>query len=147
MKTHRNNLFNSPFETSLRILLLLSVNDNKYYSLEKILCIDFITCYSEDYGFNHHNLHGINHYKLSEISNRRKLIQTSIKDLVVKGLITPIINNGYIFAISKQGENYINSLTSTYSREYKEIALDVINKYGKEDDENVLTLIRSKTIK
>ena len=139
-------LFNSPFEVSLRILLLLSTNNNNCFTMEKILYLDFITCYCEDYGLEHPNLHGINNYKLSEIANRRKLVHEAIKGLVVKGLITPIVKKGYSFNITSEGENYINSLTSSYSKEYKAIAIDAINKYGKESDENILSLIRSKEV-
>lgn len=140
MKT-KNKLFNSVQEMSLRVLLLLSKNNDSYYSLEKIVSIDFITCYSADFKIPYPNLHGINKFKFGEIANRRMLVKNSIKYLTIRGLIEIKIENGYKFRISQLGYTYVNLLESPYSIKYREIAESAINKYGKDSDENILKLV------
>ena len=56
-------LFNSTFEMELRILLLLLENGGKQYTVDRIVAIDFITCYSSDFSLPYGNLHGENSYK------------------------------------------------------------------------------------
>lgn len=136
-----NMLFNSPFEMSIRVLLLLSEIDD-YMSADKIMALDFIICYSNDYGLLFSNLHGINQYKLSEIANRRKLVYESIKILVTKGMIKVKIEKGYLFSITTTGKEFIDSLESSYSKEYRKISATVIDKYGSESEDSILNVIR-----
>lgn len=42
-------LFNSTFEMELRILLLLAESKGSQYTVDRILALDFITCYSADF--------------------------------------------------------------------------------------------------
>lgn len=127
---------------AVRILLLLGISNN-YLSADKILCLDFIICYPEDYGFKFDNLHGINMYKLSEIANRRKLVHNSIKSLVTKGMIQAKVDKGYIFCITTCGKKFVDSLTSEYSKEYRKIGMAIIEKYGSEDEESLLKILHS----
>jgi hypothetical protein len=137
-----NKLFNSPFEMMLRVLLLLSQDKNKYNSLDRIVLLDFISCYAADFKLPYPNLHGANNYKFGEIANRRKLVQEAIKLLVTRGLVEANIDNGYKFSIAPCGLTYVKTLKSSYAKEYRTISKAVIKKYMKESDENILNLVR-----
>lgn len=52
-----NNLFNSSFEMQLHILILLSIAYGKAYSTDKIVGLDFISCYSANFSIPYGNLH------------------------------------------------------------------------------------------
>ena len=143
MNNQKKALFNSRFEMAVRILLLLDLAD-EYLSADKILSLDFIICYSNDYGFETSNLHGINMYKLSEMANRRKLVYNSIRSLVTKGMIQAKVDKGYTFCITASGIKFVDSLTSEYSKEYREIGMSIIKKYGGESEENLLKLLHSR---
>ncbi|NJE40357.1 hypothetical protein E0K99_03340 [Faecalicoccus pleomorphus] len=142
INSQKKILFNSPFEMAVRILLLLGISGN-YLSADKILSLDFIICYSKDYGFEFANLHGVNMYKLSEIANRRKLVHNSIKSLVTKGMIQAKVDKGYTFCITPSGKKFVDSLTSEYSSEYRKIGMAIIEKYGSEDEESLLKILHS----
>lgn len=137
-----NSLFNSTFEMSLRILLLLSSDEDKYYSAEKVMILDFINCYSADYNLPYPNLHGKNKYKFGELANRRNLTYESIRSLVTKGLIKVEVDNGYKFSITDIGKKYVGLMESDYAEEYKKIALASIKKYGEESDGSLLNIVR-----
>lgn len=137
-----NNLFNSPFEMMLRVLLLLSQDKENYYSVDRIVLLDFISCYAADFQLPYSNLHGTNNYKFGEIASRRQLVQEAVKLLVTRGLIDVKVEKGYWFSISDLGFNYANKLESSYATEYREIFRSAIKKYRKESDENILNLVR-----
>ena len=105
-------LFNSPFEMELRILLLLSENGGASYSVDRIVALDFISCYASDFNLPFSNLHGHNNYKYGEISNRRMLVQEAVKSLVTKGLIEVEVNKGYLFSVTENGKKYAYKMKS-----------------------------------
>ena len=140
-------LFNSPFEMELRTLLLLSADTKNAYSIDRIVSLDFIVCYAADFNLPYGNLHGQNNYKYGEISNRRLLVQTAIKTLVTKGLVNVLIERGYLFSISEQGQKYIRKLKDSYAVEYKRIAKAVVKKYRKDSDEDILASIQSFSLR
>lgn len=139
-------LFNSTFEMELRILLLLLESNGVQYTVDRIVSLDFITCYSADFSLPYGNLHGENSYKFGEMSNRRMLTQNAVKQLVTKGFIVVSIDKGYYFSISERGKAYARKLKSAYAKEYKMIVKAVIRKYRKDSDEDILAEIQSYSI-
>lgn len=139
-------LFNSTFEMELRILLLLLESNDEQYTVDRIVALDFITCYSADFSLPYGNLHGENYYKFGEMSNRRILTQEAVKQLVTKGFVAVAVDKGYYFSISEQGQKYAKKLKSAYAKDYKTIAKAVVKKYRKDSDEGILAEIQSHSI-
>ena len=81
-------LFNSSFELSLRILLLLSISEDEGMTIDGVLAYDFITIYNRYFGLSETSLHGENDFGFSEFANRRDLIKEALKVLVLDGMIT-----------------------------------------------------------
>lgn len=142
----KNELFNSVFEAELRCLLLLSAK-KQTISLDRIVALDFVTCYSEEFQFPFANLHGENDYMYSEVASRRLLMRDAVKSLVTQGMIDVSIDNGYLFSISNRGKSYIKKLESEYSSEYKEIAEDVIKTYKKKTDLELEMMIQNNALR
>lgn len=141
-----NILFNSTFEMELRIIALLSVNNRTAYSLDRILALDFISCYAEKFDFDFNNLHGNGQYLFGEISNRRLLMQEAIKNLVVRGLVYAKVDRGYFYQIEDIGEKYIASFEDAYSQEYLSIATNVNQEYYDCSDEELMEMIENKSL-
>lgn len=131
----------------LRILLLLSTGRKRYYSIERIVALDFIICYAECFQFPYENLHGDNNYMYGELSNRRWLVTEAIKELVIKGLAEIVTDNGYQFCVSAIGKRYAKSFESTYAIEYQKIAEDVIKAFSKETDKNLDASIQENAMR
>lgn len=85
----KNKLFNSPFEMSLRMMLLLAAAPKEKFTIDRIIGLDFISCYAADFGMPYANLHGDNGYRYGEIVGRRLLVQEAVKELVTQGLVAP----------------------------------------------------------
>ena len=59
-------LFNSSYEMELRLTVLLASNKGQMFSLDRMVSLDFISCYARKFGLPYMNLHGENHYMYSE---------------------------------------------------------------------------------
>ena len=117
-----NNLFNSTFETSLRILIVLNEYQDDHISADKIAAIDFISIYGSEFKISATNLHGDNLFKFSELTSRRTLVQQGVKRLVLQNLISVLPSEeGFTYRINKNGRKYINSFESNYAHTYKEM--------------------------
>lgn len=116
------DIFNSTFEVSLRILIVLNVTKTSL-SIDRISALDFIIIYGKDFGVSEYNLHGDNNYRFSEYALKRKIISESLKNLVLMGYILPCCNkSGFTYSISKSGISFCQSLNDDYAENYAIIA-------------------------
>ena len=118
----KTKIFNTEFEVSMRLLLLL-YSTNTGLDEEKILYLDFFTIYAKNYKLGDDNINGDSKYMLNELTAQRRLIKESIKVLVLEGLID--VNNtkeGFIYKINNKGKSFCESMTSDYSKKYKKQA-------------------------
>lgn len=141
-----SNIFNSAFEASLRVLLILNEYEGLSLTADKIAIADFISVYGASFGIADTNLHGNNIFKFSEFATRRHLIQQAIKLLFIKGLIIVDFNkDGFTYRITNSGISYCNSLESDYANSFRILVnesrayitgnsekdlLNIINKYS-----------------
>ena len=79
-----DRLFNSTFENSLRLLILLDEYDMPQ-TLDMLYAVDFMTIYSKPFGLSEKNLNGDNDLKFSEFASQRDLVKEALKELVLNG--------------------------------------------------------------
>lgn len=113
-----NKLFNTPFENSLRILILLSFFKDSL-TVDKITAWDFIAVNGKSFGLTDIDLHGENSFTICEYTARREQITIAIKELVLRGLITIEESyNGFRYKISILGENIVEQFQTNYAEDY-----------------------------
>lgn len=113
------NIFNTDFELSLRVLLLLDIYDS-YLSQDVIRDLDLLATYGKEFGISDINLHGDNSYSFSEMASRHNIIKNAIKKLVTDGLVlVKATSTGFGYKISLKGKEYVTSMTSDYVIEYQ----------------------------
>ena len=118
------NVFNTPFEMSLRILIILYAAQSKL-SIDRITALDFISIYGRDFGVSEYNLHGNNSYRFSEYAIKREIASQAIKELVLRNYITPYCyKSGFGYNISSSGISFCETL----SDEYAECFTNVVKK-------------------
>lgn len=116
-----NNVFNTSFEVSLRILIILNTVQTRL-SIDRITALDFIAVYGKDFGVSEYNLHGDNDYKFSEYTSKREIVSHAIKELVLRGYTIPHCNkSGFNYCISKDGVAFCESLNDIYAEDFTEI--------------------------
>ena len=100
-----NRLFNTVFENSLRMLLLLNLYEMPQ-TLDMLYAVDFMTQYGKTFGITNEELNGSNPFKFSEFTGRRDLVKESLRQLVLKGLVQPVeTSKGMSYVISSEGVN------------------------------------------
>ena len=143
-----NKVFNTEFEISMRLLLILALSEKKKLTFDSLVIADFISNYSKEFGLSHSNLHGENEFSFSEFSTRRKLVQDSIKQLVLENMAkVSYSNDGFLYSITERGFSLSNSLTSDYATEYKLYAKKAIIYMGTKGEKELLNLINLKAYK
>ena len=126
-----NNLFNTPFETGLRILLALYSMYPQAATLDRLTAYDFIAVYGKDFGVTENNLNGINSFNFSELSTRRSICSKGIKEFALDGLIdVQQSKTGFKYKISKAGKVYVEALNSDYAKQYITSVSTVNQIYG-----------------
>lgn len=121
-----DRLFNSTFENSLRLLILLDEYEMPQ-TLDMLYAVDFMTLYGVPFGVSNHNLQGDNDLKFSEFASQRELVKEALKELVLNGTAEAVgYKDGLSYVITTEGEDYCESLISEYACEYRKIARDVV---------------------
>lgn len=142
-----NKLFNTPFELSLHVVLLLDVADTGL-TLDRIAAYDFIAIYCEDFGVADRSLNGENGFAFSEISARRNLTKAAIKDLVVDGLVVATDDEtGILYLVSDSGRKMSQGFQSEYAERYKELMRLVVEKYKDISDVQLFNEINRQSTK
>lgn len=112
----------STFEQAIRYLLLMYTVDGSL-SEDRINCLDFITTYEADFGIGSSNLHGNSGYRFGEFTSRTFTAKKALLELARRGLIhIEPTNQGCVYGITNNGNDFINDLSSSYVSMYVEIA-------------------------
>ena len=139
------NIWNSPFEISLRALLLLAHGDGNPKTVDMLVLLDTIAIYGNDFGISDENLHGDIDFALDEFDSRRELMKTAIRDLVLRGLVTPIKDTGgFRYKISLDGSVYCRRLSSDYAVEYRQMAIAVKRLVESQSEREIFAMINSE---
>lgn len=139
-------IFNTPFEISLRILLIINTVKSKL-STERIAALDFIATYGKDFGVSEYNLHGDNSFRFSEYTIKREIICKSIKELVLKGYIVPHYGkNGFSYSISKNGVSFCENLNDDYAEKFTTNVNKAKIVYQKYSDRKLVNCINEYAI-
>lgn len=142
-----NNLFNTPFEISLRTLLLLETTGKHLETADMLAAADFITVYGRDFGISDVNLHGENNYKFSEFTLRRELIKKAIKLLVKIGLINvSTTDSGFSYSINQRGADYCARFTNDYADSYSRLSKHSREYIAGKSEREILALINRQAV-
>ena len=100
-----NEIFNSSFETGLRVLLILSSIHPKAATIDRIAAYDFITIYGKDFGISESNLHGDSKFNFSELAYKRASCNKGTKEFILNGLISiNYTEEGFTYFLNEKGE-------------------------------------------
>ena len=142
MRTDR--VFNTAFETSLRILLLLDVSDIDLDE-QTIRAADFIATYGKEFELSDDSPNGDNPYMYCELAARKSLTNEAMKLLVLDGFVLPsVTESGFLYRITLRGHRYASSLESRYAEEYQRAASSALGLIEARGIASVFAVIREK---
>lgn len=133
-----DRLFNSTFENSNRLMILLDECDMPK-TLDWLYIVDFMAVYSATFGINDQNLNGNNSYQFSEFASHRENIKEALKNLVLTGTAQAVgYNSGISYIVTPEGEEFCKSLSGVYAREYRENVRMVIKTIGEKSERTLI---------
>lgn len=140
----KNKVFNTPFETMLRILLLADVLGEPA-NIDRFAALDFICIYGKQCRVLDKNLHGNNELSFSEFTTKRTKVAEAIKLSVRNDFLTvENTQKGFEYSINNRGEQIVGRLASSYARSYQIGARIVNRKFHGLTDQELLQYISDK---
>ena len=114
-----SSVFNSVYETSMRLVLLLFAFDAPLSS-EELFVFDFVATYGKEFGLTDVSLNGDSEFTLSKATLRRKRVMESISYLVRNGYITLIAGkNETKYELTERGNEFYKKISQAgYSEKY-----------------------------
>jgi len=142
-----NKIFNTPFETGLRLLLILHTTDSSGMSIDRLAVFDFMTLYGKDFNISDFNLNGVNGFNFSELPTRREMCVQGIKEFALDGLVdVKQTETGFNYKISQNGKKYVEMLNSDYAKQYILSLQSVLDTFGSESDVALVKEINNRAV-
>ncbi|MDR0696111.1 MAG: hypothetical protein LBF68_01015 [Christensenellaceae bacterium] len=140
-----SKLFNTIFENSLRVLLLLSITPKTSKNVDMISALDFIAIYNKTLGIGGQDLHGENPFAFSEYTTRREIISEAIKELVLRSLVSiEHCDSGFCYTITQNGKQAIQSIDNDYADEYLVAVSNAISFAKNKNEQQLIAFINQK---
>jgi len=140
-------VFNSTFEVSLRLLLLLSVSGDVGLSVDRIAMYDFVTIYSKYFGLSDRVLHGENEFGFSEIASRRNKTQAALKEMILGGFVQVVRSEaGYKYCLSENGKKVASNMVSEYASAYRKMAEQTVKRFRNNSETEMLDVISKASV-
>jgi hypothetical protein len=127
-------LFNSPLESGLRTLVLLTHAYPKSYDLQRLISLDYLIIHSEDAGGST-SVHPPTPLRSGELLVKRKLIEKGILLMLSRKLITrQLTKKGIYYKANDASSAFLDSLKSEYVWALRDVVDWVIENYGDKTD-------------
>lgn len=142
-----SSVFNSPFETGLRIILILNYVYPESCSIEKLTAYDFITLYGSDFGISPDNLQNDNLFRYSELTTKRENIKKSLRSFTAEGYVAVRSTvSGFSYIITKVGQDFCKELNNGYATTYSNYLSEAVSKYSQLTERKLMQLIFDKSL-
>lgn len=114
-----SSVFNSVYETGMRLVLLLFAFDAPLSS-EELFVFDFVATYGKEFGLTDVSLNGDSEFTLSKATLRRKRVMESISYLVRNGYVAPMVTESNTkYALTERGNEFHGKISQTgYAEKY-----------------------------
>ncbi len=131
-----DSLYNTKVELGLRCLFILKVLYPNFCSMDRLLYLDYLSLYIEDFKENAFNLHPKYPFQSIEVFDKIQVLKKSLLELAIKGLIDVEANEGLCYKGNGNTLWLVDSIQNTYSEHLtKNIQLVVQETEFKTDKE------------
>lgn len=141
-----DRLFNTEAELGLRSLFILKAIYPNFCSIDRLLYLDYLSLYIEDFKEDAINLHPKYPFQSIEVLEKRLVLKKSILELALKGLIDVETNDGLCYGCNGSTLWLIDSIQNDYSKHLvKNIQLIIQETETKTDKELKDIIFSQKT--
>lgn len=133
-------IFNTPFEISMRALIIISVSNG--LTLDRINAYDFLATYGKQYGISDFDLNGDCEASQMQVDIRRQLTRGALKELVLKRYIyVQNLKKGFLYKPTNIGCVVVSQMESDYAKEFKRNAIAISKRFSNIKESEIIRLI------
>lgn len=141
-------VFNSPIEVGIRVLVLLESSTNIGHSLQRLCVYDYILLHAGDIDLSQSNIHPLHPYRSSEYPIKHQIIENAIYMLICRRLINVFADDhGITYGSNARTKWFLDALESEYINKLKRTADWIDAKFSESTDEELSILIKQKITK
>jgi hypothetical protein len=142
--TLRPRIFNTPFETGLRSVVILTAAYPDALGLTRLVIFDHLIVHSEDVG-GPPSMHPKDRSRAAEILVRRRLVDSGLALMQTRGLVERFLTSeGFRYRAGDEAGSFVDMLSSTYMQALKERAIWLIDQIQPMSDENLSGLVQTR---
>lgn len=140
----RTRVFNTPFETGLRSVVILTAAYPESLGLNRLVVFDHLVVHTEDVG-GPDSMHPRDRSRAAEILVRRGLVQSGLSLMQTRGLVERLVTTqGFRYRAGEQSGLFVDTLSSEYMVALKERAGWLIAAIQPMSDEELAKLVQSR---
>ncbi|MTK13392.1 MAG: hypothetical protein F8N39_15305 [Clostridiaceae bacterium] len=139
-----HRFYNTKVELGLRCLFILKALYPNFCSLEKLLYLDYLSLYIEDFKEEATNLHPKYPFQSIEVLEKRQVLKKSILELALKGLIDVETNEGLCYRGNVNTLWLIDGIQDNYSKHLMQNIQLIVQETEFKTDEELKNIIFSR---
>jgi hypothetical protein len=135
--------FNSPLETGIRSLGVLSSSYPQNFDLQRLVVFDHLVVHTGDLG-GPVSLHPRLPLRSAELLVRRALVERGLMLMISRGLIERVVDEqGFSYRASELAEPFLGSLATEYMQALKERAEWVATNFSASSEDEIRQTINT----
>jgi hypothetical protein len=140
----RPRIFNTPFETGLRSVIILTACYPAALGLNRLVVFDHLIVHSDDFG-GPPRIHPRNRSRAAEVLVRRRLIESGLALMQTRGLVfRTMAPGGFRYIAGDEAGSFVDMLLSNYFLSLKDRAQWLVEEMQPKSDDELSSLVRSR---
>jgi hypothetical protein len=141
---HRPRIFNTPFETGLRSVVILTACYPGMLGLNRLVVFDHLVVHTEDVG-GPTRMHPRDRSRAAEILVRRRLVESGLALMQTRGLVARVVMPvGFRYRAGEEAGSFVDMLSSRYILALKDRAGWLIDHIQPMTDDQLSQLVQSR---
>jgi hypothetical protein len=140
----RPRIFNTPFETGLRSVVILTACYPGKLGLNRLVVFDHLVVHTEDVG-GPASMHPKDRSRAAEILVRRRLVDAGLSLMQTRGLVARVVTSGgFRYIAGEEAGSLVDMLSSPYMTALKDRADWLIYHIQPLSDDELSRLVQSR---
>lgn len=127
--------FNSPFESGLRSLIILTEAYPEEFDLQRLLYYSYMIVHTSDISGGPESIHPMTPHRSGELLVRREIVKNGILLMQLKGLIEQQNRkDGILYKATDLSIQFLDSISSSYFDSLRNRAAWIVQRFSKYQD-------------
>ena len=138
----REALFNTPLESGIRSMIILTAMHPKKCDLHRLVSYDYLLVHSGDIDGGPTSLHPDSPFRSGELVVRRQIVEKGLDLVFRKGLVEKTFEReGILYGASKIANDFLDYFDSPYAIQAISVAGWINERFGSYSDEQLSSFV------